>query len=809
MPWRRIGSKVGLGLMFVGLAGAFLWPVLRGRVLLPADVLLVMTPWKFYAPLLFPQFEHVHNPMLDPIQQYYPWRHYAGEWLRKGIWPLWNPYMFCGTPFVANLLSAVFYPPNLLFLLVPLGYGFGLSAFLHLILAGGGMYGFLRELGLSRAAAAIGGMAFMLNGFFTTWLCFPNVSLWVFAWLPLVLLLWERARRQQSTGGLVLAGVVLGVQFLGGHLQMSFYLVIGFLGFALFRLGTLRAGVRDFALGVGLPLLLGGSLAALQLFPAFEFAALSGRRGGTPYSRLGETALPLWQLVTFLVPKFYGTNEFPSLYWGQFNYFEMAGYVGLSTLTLAAWAVFGTGPHPKPFWFFAGLSLFALLMAMRTPLYWLFYRFLPGFNQLAAPARILCLNAFALCALAAWGVESLLQEAEAAPARRILRFGGGFALLVGGAVLAATVREALRFTGPEQLNFFHPLLLPFEGRELALAAGLLTATLGLLFLRAYGLKRTRFVVLLGAVIGVDLFAYGYGFNPATDPAMLYFPTPETEFLQRADQPLRMVSVGRPGEGAFLDWMAPNTPLVYRIEDLQGSDSLYFGRYQRLLKALSPHAGTPQFDRLDAPLLDLLNLRYVLTPRDLRGTKFRPVVRPLLYENPTALPRAFALSRVEVVPTEEQMLARLTAPDFNPRRAVLVEQSLQVSLAEEAVFTPFAVAHPTPNRTVAEGTVVPNSVLVLSEVAYPGWRVYVNGKRQPLLRAYFVLRSAVLGEGKGQERSGRPDSEFRVEFVYAPLSFKGGLFVSLWAWAGIWACSIGWKGRGVRLGPVSGGGSRPI
>ena len=56
------------------------------------------------------------NPLLDPLQQYWPWRRFACRWLLRGEVPLWNPHSFSGYPFLANLQSAILYPPNLIFL---------------------------------------------------------------------------------------------------------------------------------------------------------------------------------------------------------------------------------------------------------------------------------------------------------------------------------------------------------------------------------------------------------------------------------------------------------------------------------------------------------------------------------------------------------------------------------------------------------------------------------------------------------------------------------------------------------------------
>src|SRR5207253_2591384 len=98
------------------------------------------------------------------------------------------PYQFCGTPFVANSQSAVFYPGNLLHYLMPTAYAMGWTAVLHLVLAATFMWLFLRHLGLKDLAGVLGGIAFAFSTWQVSWLHLPtflNTS----CWLPLMLLL--------------------------------------------------------------------------------------------------------------------------------------------------------------------------------------------------------------------------------------------------------------------------------------------------------------------------------------------------------------------------------------------------------------------------------------------------------------------------------------------------------------------------------------------------------------------------------------------------------------------------------------------
>jgi uncharacterized membrane protein YfhO len=74
--------------------------------------------------------------------------------------------------------------------------------------------------------------------------------------------------------------------------------------------------------------------------------------------------------------------------------------------------------------------------------------------------------------------------------------------------------------------------------------------------------------------------------------------------------------------------------------------------------------------------------------------------------------------------------------------------------------------------------------VLSEVTYPGWRVYVNGRRDTLHEAYGVLRTVQL-----------PGGESTVVFRFMPLTFYIGMAISSLTVTLIMADAVlGWRRR---------------
>src|SRR5438477_8828485 len=87
---------------------------------------------------------------------------------RESIWhgeiPLWNPLNNCGLPFLAQWNTMVFYPPSLIYLLLPLPWSLGLFCLLHLYFGGLGMFFLSRRWTGSNFAAAFAGIIFSFNG---------------------------------------------------------------------------------------------------------------------------------------------------------------------------------------------------------------------------------------------------------------------------------------------------------------------------------------------------------------------------------------------------------------------------------------------------------------------------------------------------------------------------------------------------------------------------------------------------------------------------------------------------------------------
>ena len=211
-------TAAALGLLCAVTVMLFFPVLFQGRVLLPGDYLAHFSPWKSEHP---PDLQW--NPLMwDAIAQSYPWRLYLHEWMARGVIPLWNPHQFCGAPFLANLQSAAFYPPNLILVFFDPAAALGFSAALHLLLAAIGVFFLCRRLGVSVAGAALSGVCFGFCTFLVSWAELPTVICTI-AWLPWIILAVDWLFDRPSASRASVLAVLLALSVLGGHLQMAFY----------------------------------------------------------------------------------------------------------------------------------------------------------------------------------------------------------------------------------------------------------------------------------------------------------------------------------------------------------------------------------------------------------------------------------------------------------------------------------------------------------------------------------------------------------------------------------------------------------
>jgi hypothetical protein len=513
---------------------------------------------------------------------------------------------------------------------------------------------------------------------------------------------------------------------------------------------------RWFALGgLALFLLVGLGLAAAQVVPSLEFTRLSSRpslgyqelSGGFAYLDLVQVLLP--HATGFWSPLYIGI--LPLLLSLLAIYLLLSGNVPSETRRQRQW-----WRVEMTFWgIIAGIALL-LSVGDDSFLYSLFYLYAPGFDLFRGQERAALLFSLALSLLAGYGFTALLVRARDSQqlkrdCRAIFWLVIGLALAVAVLLLMAHVG---RSTDPTSAPVHMDAVIDL-GHYVAI---LLAASL--LWLLVW--RWTRGNWLLGTMLALALIL----FDLVTVNARVNVQGRKVENQVRATGVITELQ----SKDAFFrvhnEFRLPgNYGPTFGLEDTWGASPLRLARYERLFEVLPLERAW-----------ELLNVGYVVTWLEDIDAPAR-----LVYQEPAKRgesnyihqllgdhPRVWIVHRVEVLPGEDQVLERLSEPDFDPFAVALVTESLESSLAGTGAGASQArVVDWSPSHLSVEVDQANDGLLILSENDYPGWQASVDGRKAPIVLANATLRAVEV-----------PAGQHRVEMDFKPSSVALGLTISL-------------------------------
>ena len=491
----------------------------------------------------------------------------------------------------------------------------------------------------------------------------------------------------------------------------------------------------------------------------------------------------------------------------------------------ALWA-----PRPLHTWFFLTLAIVSLLFAFGTPLYAVLFYGLPGWNQLHSPFRAVFPFTLSMAVLAAAGVEALLHLRDAGADRRtawLRRTAQTLAALAVAAGVGALALVGMSVLAPDRFVSLGQRLV--DGSDLAQNAfadgrmfwsyqagnlvwfGVFALVAGALVWWGqkpngkWEISNGKWVMgaALAAVIVLDLWVAHGRFNPAAavtlDPRTPSGAPPVVAFINAregldvaspAPRPWRFTTFNMPGEKTF----NANVGMYYGWHDIRGYDSIIPRQYADFMNRIAPQENELLYNRiaplysnvtgdpyavLDNPLLDLLNVKYLLTEHYVPNPAWTEIYRDEsigVYENRDVMPRVFIVPEARVAPAADQPLTNADLRD--------------VVFIEETPAAPNALTRASPqlaeaqiSRYTAEDVFVDVNLsdrgwLVLTDAYFPGWKAFIrpfgadeNQEQElPIYRANSAFRTVYLPQ----------DGQWTVRFVYSPMSFKLGLYVSFLA-----------------------------
>ncbi len=768
-------------------------------------------------------FSHLTFASRDIYMFFNPRRYFAAECIRGGTVPLWNPYVGCGVPFLANLQSSIFYPLSLIYYLLPFQLGFKIFIIFHYLLGGCLMYFLMRHWRYGCYASLFSAVTFMFGGYLVS--IMDNVAFLTSAvWLPLVIILWDKfLQTGRATYGLW-TGAAISLQIFGG--DFSHYVLCTFIFMATQLLywvtqRTSHAARDSLKRVLGLPAAwgIGLGLAMIVLLPFLEFAFHSTRMEGIAYevaTRWSYHPLELLQLVT---PYVFGSLV-PFTKWLGQAWIDTV-YIGIAPLCLAIFAgLYSKDPRK---WLLLGLLLISLFLSMGkyNPLFKYAWDSVPGIRMLQIPAKFLFLGTVSLSIMAGIGWETLvrsLRDKEEAKLFKVFLVCLSCALILAflGALLwkeSALIFLRDYLAHAELKAFYTPedsFAAIFKNVSTALAiSGAVTLLFGLALARRLSLPLLK--TLLVAVAVVELFFVAKPQDQLI-PQGLYHREAETSRKLPSDRghfrtfSLSYLSIQNymnhpriPFTHSFLllkNSLIPNLQMYQHIATIDEFAAVIRKDYNQVLgwikqsfEKVRQEKEEGDFYRLKdehasscTKLLGLLNVRFITSLGEFRGDLFSQIgtgeagVR--IYENANALPRAFLVSNVILTERSSDALPTLGNDIFNPREFVIFsKKEIPPRLLEELMEPPardagdvrgtVEIVRYGPNSLEVEVATDRACFLILSESYYPGWKAYMDGKETELLKANFLLRGIRIRE-KGKHR---------IDLTFDPFSYKLGKYVS--------------------------------
>ncbi len=721
--------------------------------------------------------------------------------LRHGELPLWSPLSLAGLPTYDALAGDANYPPFLLLgLLLPIQKVIGYNFVLHCLLAG--LFAFVLLRGyfkLDRFLAVALSVAYMLNTNYISLIYSGHTGkFYVLTWLPLGLFfllksLDGRARWFHLVGlALTVAAMVTT-----SHLQLTYFVLMGYFCYFAFKVGVALKAKQNrtagsIAIKFWIPILLGIGLCFPLFYAPLKYNqdfSVRGEGQRQTYEHATSWSMHPEETASLIVPEFGGINE---KYWGRNPFKLNSEYPGIAVWVLA---LFGLFAFRRGFFFlWTTVCLLAIVYGLgaETPLFHLFYSFIPGVKSFRAPSMILFWLAAGLLVMSAYTLRLLTVERNSLIGHKsdFALWGKRVALItgiLGGTIIAAGLLRSVTygiwngiFSAENIPNIARQSMAESAFTGGALRAGILILVLGWA-IRKWLLRDVNeryFAALLLGVTLVDQYWVNSHFI-------------ETYEFDRAFAHERAIDELKADTSAYRTYALPGSvPKGYlQYHGIAWTDGWIDQEY-RLYRAYRgvDYSQNPNFmaglhQNSDGTVsgsrfLDMLNVKYLL---------FRTPQAPGLQftRNESALPRAWFVESWKLLPADKQLDAML-ASDFDPRQLVLLDNAdglpnRNAPLDSIGTSETVAVIHRDTYRNNFLKYTVKNrkeGILVISESWFPYWRMRVDGKPQDILRANYLFRGVHLQPGEHQ---------IEMEYVSEPL--RKSLLVSLVALISILAFSF--------------------
>jgi len=732
-----------------------------------------------FADILFTTEDIVLSDSINDIAGHYVHlRAFGFRELGKGNLPLWNPHIFCGIPFVGGFLSAMFYPPNLIFLLLPLSAAINWCIVLHLLLMGIFTYFWSACRGLSAIACTAAAVIVMFCGAtFARIFAGHLAQLCTMAWAPLLLLSIDGLLKNCSLRWVLLGIFAVAMQALAGFPQYMFYTS---LAASLYFVLQLTQAKRKLLTAIAFVVIFAGgaAISSVQLLAGMDANVGSVRQHSVSYKVAGSFSFPPENLLTLLAPNFLGSmNDYT--YWGASHLWEAIPFIGVTALILAVYTLVSCKSNYRYVLAALALIMFILALGSHTPLFRFLYNYVPGFDKFRGTSKFIYPATLFLLMLTAIGLDDLFRRPHFIKQTSIIALTAAVLIALAGwsvrhsadknvpagwwANFMQTVRSTADKNGEEHRpseDYKNPQFIAAAGHRaaigLCLAAGICAALSALIWARQYSAKIAYAVALL---LLAELFLFARPLRTTFRLAETRVPVLEN-FLAKQKGDFRLLSPSYSNLG-----MSTGT------YDISGYDAMILQRYAELAfytAGQNPDDPAACVTFLKFAKEPLVNKFYQMLRCRFMVYREAGKVRGVIVDQP--LQKLNLLTDYRVVTERNAIFKAMSDPSFDPAKTVILETDPSCKPAGSVPTGSMRITDESTDYITIEGQIDGAVILLVTDA----WQAFWSARALPgssqskyeVLPADYVLRAVPLAAGTHR---------FRME--YRPPHFYLGLWLS--------------------------------
>lgn len=230
---------------------------------------------------------------------------------------------------------------------------------------------------------------------------------------------------------------------------------------------------------------------------------------------------------------------------------------------------------------------------------------------------------------------------------------------------------------------------------------------------------------------------------------------------------------------FKNLMDQNLNLIYEVNNTFSYAAMFPRRaayIESIIKQnIEENENSFAFSQLTEKLLDITNTKYVITTKKIDPPKWQLLdevkkdeLAFYLYINQKSLPRVFTVSNYQSAKTIDQIVGILNSEQFDPSKEVVLEEPLQIKLSNNAnLESKLEIEKNLRNLVVISASTNEDSILVLSDSYYPGWKATLDGKITKVFPANINSRAILL-----------PKGQHTIEYTYKPERLNLSIFLTI-------------------------------